>query len=572
MRKKTSKLGPILIVLGGLIWLSGLVLVGLATSQAAAPPGNQNFIPLPTVLTDDIINNGNCTLREAIIAANTNTQVDQCLAGQPGLDTIQLQSGTYQLSLAGASEDATATGDLDITEALTIIGQGASTIIDGGALDRVFDLPQPTNPTVTFSNLTIRNGKDTNQSGGGLFIPFFSTSTTHLSNVTVISNTGYGVHSVGTMTLNQVNILNNSNTGLYATGNALSPVSVLSSTIQGNSAGGIFIVNSGRVNLSNSAILSNTNGGDGGGIAVVSAITQSLSIVNSTISGNKTNGNGGGLYNSFGTTTVNNVTIANNTADNEADGTGDGGGVFNTAGGAINVKNSIIAGNLDNSAVTKHPDCSGILTSQGYNLIQNITGCTVSPTNNLLGQNPLLGPLTGSPAYHPIVKTSPAFDAGNPAAPGSGGDACAATDQRGIPRPQGVHCDIGAMEFAVATLTISKTAPFTATASQQITYTLTVFNTGDEAASAVSVTDTLPTGANFVKALDGGILIANQVVWPVGSLAAKTSTPVRFVVTAKQTIVNNTYGATGNGGLTASGSPVTTTIEGSVIYLPIVLK
>jgi uncharacterized repeat protein (TIGR01451 family) len=381
------------------------------------------------------------------------------------------------------------------------------------------------------------------------------------------------------VTLNQVNILNNSSTGLYATGNALSPVSVLSSTIQGNSEGGIYIVNSGRVNLSNSAILNNTNGGDGGGIAVVSAITQPLSIVNSTISGNKTNGNGGGLYNSFATTSINNVTIANNTADNEANGIGDGGGVFNTAGGAINLKNSIIAGNLDNSAATKHPDCSGPLTSQGYNLIQTTTGCTVSPTNNRLGQNPALGVLTGSPAYHPIANTSPAFNAGNPATPGSGGDACAATDQRGVSRLQNGRCDMGAFELAIPILTISKTAPVTATTSQQITYTLTAANIGGEAATGVTVTDTLPSGATFVQALNGGTLNGNQVVWSVGNLPAQTSMPLRFVVTAKQTVVNKNYSVTGSGGLTASGLPVTTTVQTSngtpinaLIYLPVVIK
>ncbi len=64
--------------------------------------------------------------------------------------------------------------------------------------------------------------------------------------------------------------------------------------------------------------------------------------------------------------------------------------------------------------------------------------------------NPLLGPLAnnGGPTQtHALLAGSPAIDAGNPATPGSGGNACEATDQRGYARPAGLACDIGAYEF-----------------------------------------------------------------------------------------------------------------------------
>ena len=61
--------------------------------------------------------------REAIIAANTDTAVDDCLAGS-GDDTITLAGGTYTLSVSGIGEDASATGDLDITNNLMITGAG----------------------------------------------------------------------------------------------------------------------------------------------------------------------------------------------------------------------------------------------------------------------------------------------------------------------------------------------------------------------------------------------------------------------------------------------------------------
>ena len=64
--------------------------------------------------TDDELNSdGDCSLREAIIAANTDTAVDACPTGS-GADTINLPAGRYTLTVLGAGENAAATGDLDI--------------------------------------------------------------------------------------------------------------------------------------------------------------------------------------------------------------------------------------------------------------------------------------------------------------------------------------------------------------------------------------------------------------------------------------------------------------------------
>src|SRR5436309_4072934 len=93
---------------------------------------------------------GVCTLRAAIQASNANV----------GTDTIILpaSASAYRLTIAGRNEDAAATGDLDITDAVTITGAGASSvIIDGNGIDRVFDVFA--NGTTTISGVTIRNGK-----------------------------------------------------------------------------------------------------------------------------------------------------------------------------------------------------------------------------------------------------------------------------------------------------------------------------------------------------------------------------------------------------------------------------
>ena len=102
---------------------------------------------------------GKRSLREAITVANT-------LAGE---DVIVLPTGVYKLALAGAGENGNATGDLDITGAVTIRGAGAGlTIIDGQQLDRVFDVAgtAPSSIKVVLEKMTIRNGLVTGNGGG----------------------------------------------------------------------------------------------------------------------------------------------------------------------------------------------------------------------------------------------------------------------------------------------------------------------------------------------------------------------------------------------------------------------
>ena len=97
---------------------------------------------------DSVANDGQCSLREAITAANTDTasgvSVGECTGGS-GDDTITLALDTYQLSLSGGGEDANSTGDLDVTKSLRIEytgPAGARPIIDGGSFDRVFHVLQ----------------------------------------------------------------------------------------------------------------------------------------------------------------------------------------------------------------------------------------------------------------------------------------------------------------------------------------------------------------------------------------------------------------------------------------------
>ena len=105
-----------------------------------------------------------------------------------------------------------------------------------------------------------------------------------------------------------------------------------------------------------------------------------------------------------------------------------------------------MAGNNAASAPDVSSDRVGDFISQGHNLIGDGTGSTeFTATGDLVGTgpspiDPLLGilkPNGGSTFTHALLPGSPAIDVGNPAAPGSGGNACDSTDQRGVARPIG---------------------------------------------------------------------------------------------------------------------------------------
>ncbi len=97
----------------------------------------------------------------------------------------------------------------------------------------------------------------------------------------------------------------------------------------------------------------------------------------------------------------------------------------------------------DNSAPTD-ANCNGDdATSLGYNLADDAS-CGFFATGDLVVADAMLGPLAdkGGPTdTHDLLPGSPAIDAGSPACPPP------ATDQRGVARPQGAACDIGAVEF-----------------------------------------------------------------------------------------------------------------------------
>lgn len=488
-----------------------------------------------TLDTADGICDADCSLREAIIAANAT----------PGMDAINLPAGIYTLTIAGISEDAAATGDLDITDDLTLSGiDQNNTIIDGGGIDRVFHVdPSDSNKLVNISKLSIVNGDapdmigSRNYAGGGIGNHGILT----LTNVTLRDNYtgvaaggGYGIggglYNDGFLTLDQVvirenhagggggvwnegildvtnSIITNHYNGMSIGGGGglwnLAYATVQYSTISSNNAGragGILNGTLGEITIQNSVISKNTaRGAYGGGI-----YNEGYAVLkNSTLSGNSALTNGGGISNE-NIAHLTNVTISNNIA-------GQGGGIYTT--GDMEIKSSIIASNTNNCAGF------GTISSLGYNL-DDTNLCGFAATGDLVNTNPLLGTLqdNGGPTFTQALLTgSPAIDTGNPGGcTNNSGAVIFLHDQRGYVRPVdgdtngSTICDIGAFEAGSVTLqesdlSITKSdTPDPITVGNTLMYSITVNNNGPGMASNLILVDTLPPNVTYQSYYEPG--------------------------------------------------------------------
>ncbi|HEX5233969.1 MAG TPA: hypothetical protein VFW25_01425 [Silvibacterium sp.] len=291
---------------------------------------------------------GQCTLREAVIEANSVA----------GTDTIMVPAGTYTLTLPKVVGDCTAQhGALYINDSVNIVGAGqATTIIEAGSsagngIDFVAavneDLGtsscQLTSATASISNLTLKFGTNRGTHGfdgdGGCME--FDTGSSGTANLTLTN-----------VTLDSCSTTKGNGGGIAIfnvthPGNGL--VTITNSIIQNNSsvdttdgvaatAGGIWVSDPARMLMSNSQVIDNnatqvsntgTVAGEGGGITVSSKLGNSRQTVihASTISGNHAGGNGGGIHDQSSLLIDQGTIISNNSAGeaNKANGTNGGG-------------------------------------------------------------------------------------------------------------------------------------------------------------------------------------------------------------------------------------------------------
>lgn len=498
--------------------LAGLAIGGTRAACAAT-------IVVDTT-ADTIDGAGNCSLREAVRAANLDVAVDGCAAGEPGLDTITLGLGQHVLTAAGSNEDAALDGDLDVTDELAINGAGAGLTAIGAAIaERAFHV-QP-GASLTLSNLQISDGSE---SAGGGAVRVESGGSLHASDCRLIDSQaleGGAIDGVdATVVVARAWISGNEASGngggLHMVGGSLSVTDTAVLSNQGSRGGGIYSRDT-VVTVTRSEIADNTATFEGGGLRIGGA--SDLDVRNTTITGNGARGAGGGLLVAAATNALlANVTVALNAADiDDPDGShgGTGGGLFKSGSGVLTLRNTIIAGNTDEGSA---PDCdASLIVSEGHNLLQDDTQCELTPlASDLLGVDPLLEALAnnGGPTETlALAPTSPARDAGDPAVPGSGGTACEAKDQREVVRPLGAACDVGAFEAVpvpTATPTPSETPTPTLTASPTATATALPSAIG----TATATPSATPTPSTSASPTPGPSVTPTLVPTPTPSASA----------------------------------------------------
>lgn len=401
-----------------------------------------------------------------------------------------LANGGFILFNCGASPVSIPISAKIVTRDTTINGGGLVTL-SGGGTNRIFDVSN--GAQLRLRNMTL---SDALQSA----VVVASGSSLVLSSTTLTNNTGVNagaIDSGGRVTIADSVISHNTSrsTTLRGAGAILSDgidseLIIVRSRIIGNvghSAGGMIITGSGAI--SDTTIAENRGGSSGGAIIDSRSSGVTNQITNSTFENNQTlKGSGGGLLAAISggsTLLVSTSTfrgneaqfggglfvrgyrasIVNSTfADNRAR---EGGGlsaylarIYNTSivgnraesGGGISgndtsFANTVVAGNSAPNA----PDCLGPIRSLGYNLIGDATGCSIAgdSVGNQVGVDAMMstvGDYGGPTATSRPLPGSPAIDAGHNSVPGSSDRACATTDQRGVGRPIGDRCDIGAFE------------------------------------------------------------------------------------------------------------------------------
>ena len=515
--------------------ISIFILILIAATLACTLQDLADDVEFPDVLTvtktidtnDGSCDEDDCSLREAIIYANA----------LPGKQTIHLPSDSpYVLSLEGLYEEEAATGDLDLTDDVRILGpcfadsdtepcERTAKVFAAAegevGIDRVFHVHAGVTAEIYF--MTIKYGQGFNNGGGiynegtldlysvllqdnhsafmggGIYNHFTGVITTRgdgSNGVLLYNNSskfGGGIYNVGTLTAEEsfdlrfnqavgtpvtacgggifngptgtitvqaISLLQNTSTSggggvcnhgnFLITGNdASQPRSVFSqnSAVNGGafrngspgtatlvhtlftnneaSSDGGAIINEGWLGIHTSALYQNTAYR---GTAIFNHdIGKGLTVINSTISHNYSDSEwpGAAIYLTSGGVSLTHVTVLGNWYEP----------AINNAGGTVNLSSSIVAW-------SSGQNCIGEINSGGSNLVDDSScGLTAAgDMNNTLPEEGILDWSTGV-AFYPLDPGSPAIDAV------LGGPCGFSIDQRFMARPQGVACDIGAVEF-----------------------------------------------------------------------------------------------------------------------------
>jgi CSLREA domain-containing protein len=360
-------------------WRIRAAAVVAVVAVALLAPSAQGAVIDVTTNGDAVAVDGDCSLREAVNAAEQNSPENECTGGDPMLGPDQIALGAASYGLTGAAgDDGNLSGDLDIfarpaTEgALTISGQGSGqTTIDANMLDRILHLPG--GGELTVEDVTIQNGSVADRGGG---ILGFSSPDITLDGVELFNNQATvgagGIEAFGpdaSLKILGSEIHGNDTIGTLGGGGVLvgdGSLEITGSAIHDNSAdaaqnfsgGGGGVKASGTTTITDSSIHDNNAGDgnpatqdigdDGGGIRFVPGAAAQLTITDSTISGNSTEQFGGGLYTAGSNSTVvieGSTFEGNFVSTSEAAHGTRGAGIYNASGSTLEISKALFREN-----------------------------------------------------------------------------------------------------------------------------------------------------------------------------------------------------------------------------------
>lgn len=411
----------------------GMLLLGPAAIADADTFAVDRFDDTTNATNCSVFIPNDCSLRGAIIKANQDT------AG----DLIYLPAGAYTLTLAGIYEDAAAQGDLDITEDLQIKGLDGVATIDGNSLDRVFQVMD--NINVTLTELTITGGQTSGLAGTG----------------------GGGIMNSGTLNLHDCTLTGNSTHvvggAIYNFGGWLAlHRTIVSANGSDTHGGGIFNDSTSTLIITDSTIgNANTASGRGGGLfnGGTAFLARTTVKANSTQDGSiMFDSRGAGIYNE-GAIEATNCSLMNNWANDDI-----GGAIYNRgsldliyvsfrdnfatsgdaiatgSGGQTAFSSTLIVGFCTNDG--------GTITSIGRSLESPSNTCSLTGPFDQVNVADAMTEVEefGGGTTIALFEGSPAIDQGDTAT-------CPGTDQRNLTRPINgdgspfAYCDIGAYEY-----------------------------------------------------------------------------------------------------------------------------
>lgn len=422
---------------------------------------------------------GGATLTlQNIVLSDGCTAAPNCTTDDGGAidnrGSLVLTDSTIQNSVAGFSGGAIVTyGPLTITR---------STLANNSALNAGAIYPRWGAAQVTIANSVLRDNQATGSSGNGLggAMLLWDGPTVSIADSDLAGNLaavqGGAISNPfanSSISLQRTQVRNNRNTssststsgaGIYNGGTATLTNITLSGNTGASSGGGIY--NSGTATLAN-VTLSGNAGTLGGGIYNSATAT----LTNVTLSANSASSDGGGIANSS-SVTLTNVTLSGNSAIR-------GGGIRDNLG-VTTLRNVILADSPSGGNCSAAP--GGVSFNATYSLVTD-SSCTLTGTGNQVNTPAGLGPLVNNGGFTQTHLLQP----GSAAIEGGTNAGCPPADQRGVPRPLGVTCDVGAVEVQ---------PPPTRTPTPTLTPTRTV--TPNPCAGNVGVT-VAPNGAGGLQ-------------------------------------------------------------------------